>query len=182
MTHPACTACTAAFSLRRYARLFFLFFFVFFTSAPAFAALFGVEVRDLAAEVRHARAEGRRLVVFFELPDCPNCLKMKREVFSSPKAEKDFGRAYRSVRVNLASPLPLTDTRGVERSVLEVAEVLHISGAPSFAFFAHDGSLEYRYTGEFLRVPEFLRLGRYVAEARYEEHSFYDYKNLSSKH
>ncbi|MDR1163863.1 MAG: thioredoxin family protein [Candidatus Accumulibacter sp.] len=174
-------ACRIPPFARRYARILSLAFFVFFTSAPAFAALFGVEARDLAAEVRHARAEGRRLVVFFELPDCPNCLKMKREVFSSPQAEKDFGRVYRGVRVNLASPLPLVDTRGDRRSAPEVAEALHILGAPSFAFFDRDGSLEYRYTGEFLRVPEFLRLVRYVSEARYEERPFYDDKNLSSK-
>ena len=169
------------FSRMRHAR--FAFFLLFLFPGAALAALFSAESRDLAAELQAARDEGRRLAVFFELPDCPNCLKMKREVFSDRKAEEDFGRVYRTVRVNLASPVAVVDAQGQKRSALEIAEAFRIYAAPSFAFFARDGSLEYRYSGELPRASELLRLGRHVSEALYEEgpfHLFHDHS--SSKH
>ena len=149
----------------------------------ALAALFSAESCDLAAELRAARNEGRRLAVFFELPDCPNCLKMKREVFSDREAEKHFSRVYRTVRINLASPVAVVDAQGQKRSALEIAEAFRIHAAPSFAFFARDGSLEYRYSGELPRASELLRLGRHVSEALYEEGPFHlSHSHYSSKH
>jgi protein SCO1/2 len=168
-------------SRARVVRIASFFLFIVFSSA-ARAALFDVETRDLAAELSAAKSEGRRLAVFFELPDCPNCLKMKRDVFSDPRAEKRFGRIYRAVRINLASPLPIIDARGQKSAALEIAESYRIYAAPSFAFFDREGGLEYRHTGAFSRASDFLRLVRYVSEAVYEKHPFQDYKARHSSH
>ncbi|MDR1367486.1 MAG: thioredoxin fold domain-containing protein [Candidatus Accumulibacter sp.] len=159
----------------------FLLFLLFFPGA-ARAALFDIEAQDLATELSAARRGGRRLAVFFELPDCPNCLKMKRDVFSDRKAAKRFGRVYRAVRINLASPLPIADARGQKSSALVIAESCRVYAVPSFAFFDREGGLEYRHMGGLSHASELLRLGRYVSEAIYEERSFHDYLSSFSKH
>ncbi|MDR2450528.1 MAG: thioredoxin fold domain-containing protein [Candidatus Accumulibacter sp.] len=150
--------------------------------AHAAAALFAAEGRDIRAEIEAARLEGRRLAVVFELPDCANCLKMKREVFSDQRAETDFGRAYRTVRIDLASVSPITDARGEVRTPQEFAQGLGLFATPSFAFFASDGSLEYRHAGGLASPSDLMRLGRFVAEALYEERPFSDYLHSSVKH
>jgi protein SCO1/2 len=151
-------------------------------SASAFAALFSREARDIHAELDAARRENRRLVIFFELPDCPGCLEMKRQVFSSVGVEKEFERAYRGVRVDLGSASLILDAQGVARAVRDIAGQWRIHGAPSFAFFSADGQLEYRFTGALTHPADFLRLGRYVAEADYEERPFSDYLRSSIEH
>ncbi|MDR3298883.1 MAG: thioredoxin family protein [Candidatus Accumulibacter sp.] len=148
----------------------------------AMSALFSIEGHDLASELQTAQREGRRLVVFFELPDCPKCLKMKRQVFSSPRVEKQFGRHYRAVRIDLASTASIIDTQGKQTPVQEMAQQLHIFGAPAFAFFSDDGSLEYRHMGSLTQADDFLRLGRFVLNAAYEQQPFSDYRHTSVHH
>jgi thioredoxin-related protein len=153
-----------------------LFALVF--SASAGAALFSGEASDIRAELEAARGEGRRLVIFFELPDCPHCLEMKHRVFADPDVERQFSRDYRAVRIDLASASPVADAQGATRTAQELAERWRIYGAPSFAFFAADGSLEYRFTGSLANPSDFLRLGRFVFRADYENQPFSDYQPL----
>jgi thioredoxin-related protein len=154
--------------------------FALVLSGSACAALFSGEAGDLRAELAAARGEGRRLVIFFELPDCPRCLEMKRRVFADPDVEREFARDYRAVRIDLAATFPLTDARGVARLAREIAGQWRIYGAPSFAFFAADGSLEYLFSGSLADPADFLRLGRFVYRAEYENQPFSDY--LDSAH
>ncbi|MDR1709413.1 MAG: thioredoxin fold domain-containing protein [Candidatus Accumulibacter sp.] len=144
-------------------------------STPASAALFGGAAGDIAAEVRAAGREGRRVAVLFELPDCPECLKMKRAVFSDPGVEKAFGSRYRTVRVDLGSAAPLVDADGQRRAPEEIAGRWRVFAAPSFVFLDAAGQPEYLHTGSLTRPADFISLGRFVAEAIYEERPFSDY-------
>ncbi|MDR2506926.1 MAG: hypothetical protein LBD67_02875 [Candidatus Accumulibacter sp.] len=166
----------------RWARVV-LTLFAFAFAVPALAALFGADSRNIREEVHAAGLNGRRLAVFFELPDCAECLKMKRRVFSSRRAEASFGRLYRTARINLASDSPVIDAQGNARRPQEIAEHLRIFAAPSLAFFTPDGKLEYRHTGSLTQPSEFLLLGRFVSEAAYEKEPFSHYLlRLSPKH
>ncbi|MDR0577349.1 MAG: thioredoxin fold domain-containing protein [Candidatus Accumulibacter sp.] len=149
-------------------------------SAPAWAALFDAEAADLQAEIRAAGREGRRLAVFFELPDCPDCLEMKRRVFSDPAVEERFGRRYRTRRIGLVSTVPVVDAGGERRAPAELAERWRVFAAPSFVFFDSGGRVEYRHTGSLARPADFLALGRFVSEAIYEEQPFSDYLRARS--
>ncbi|MDR1463320.1 MAG: thioredoxin fold domain-containing protein [Azoarcus sp.] len=152
-----------------------LAFFALAISGQAPAALFAAEGEDIRAEIRAAGLEGRRLAVVFDLPDCATCLKMKREVFADRRVETDFGRLYRTVRIDLSSASPVTDARGEARTPQEFARELGLFATPSFAFFDADGSLEYRHTGGLNDPSDLLRLGQFVAGAIYEEQPFSDY-------
>ena len=157
--------------------------FAFSFSIPALAALFGADSRNIRAEVHAAGLDGRRLAIFFELPNCAECLKMKHRVFSDRRAEASFGRLYRTARIDLASDSPVIDAQGKARRPQEIAEQLRIFAAPSLAFFTPDGKLEYRHTGSLTRPSEFLLLGRFVSEAAYEKEPFSHYLlRFSPKH
>ncbi len=148
-------------------------------AGPAAAALFSADAVDLAAELKSAAREGRGLAVYFELPDCSGCRDMKRHVFSDARAERDFGRRYRTLRVDLASGAELVDTDGRRRTPQALAERLRIAGTPAFAFFERDGGLRYRHVGALPDPADFVSLGRFVAEAAYDAQPFAEYRRRS---
>ena len=139
------------------------------------AALFETEGRDIRAEIQAARDEGRRLVIFLELPDCPDCREMKRAVLADAQAMADFGRDYRTIRIDLASAAPLVDARGNASTPQAIAEEWRVFATPSFVFLAPDGSFEYRHTGALARPSDLLSLGRFVLRAIYETRPFASY-------
>ncbi|MEI7612735.1 MAG: SCO family protein [Betaproteobacteria bacterium] len=145
-------------------------------SGPALAALFYEAGKNLAYELKTARHEGRQLAVFFELPDCPGCQEMKKQVFSEPRAENNFKRRYRSVHIDLASSEVVVDPQGRRSTPQELAQRWNIVGTPAFAFFAADGNLNYRHVGSLPDPADFISLGRFVAEAAYENLPFAEYR------
>lgn len=134
---------------------------------------------DLAREAAAARTEGKRLALYFELPDCPGCARMKREVFPDPRVRADFGRRYRTVRVALpgepgAPGAALTDPQGQRTSASVLADRYRVLGTPAFIFF--DGAdFLYRHVGP-LDATDFRALGRFVAAAAYEREPFAEYR------
>lgn len=134
---------------------------------------------DLAREAAAARAEGKRLVLYFELPDCPGCARMKREVFPDPRVRADFGRRYRTVRVALpgesgALGATLTDPQGQRVGASQLADRYRVLGTPAFVFF--DGAdFLYRHVGP-LDATDFRALGRFVDTAAYEREPFAEYR------
>jgi thioredoxin-related protein len=155
-------------------------FFALAFCASAWAAIFSVEATDLVAEIRAARQEGRRLAVLVELPDCPDCLSMKRRVFSDPGVEKRFGQRYRTRWIRFTSPSPVVDAAGARRTPAELAHAWGVFAAPSFVFFDEKGHLEYRHTGSLAHPADFLALGRFVSDAIYEKQPFSDYLHSRS--
>lgn len=151
-----------------------------FASASAHAALFSNTSLNLVSELKLANAEGRHLVVYFELPNCVGCRDMKLHVFPDPKTEREFGRQYRTVRIDLASSAGLLDTDGQPRSAQQLAQRWGVTGTPAFAFLDRNGGLNYRHSGLISKPPDFVRLGRFVADAVYDEQPFGEYLRRSS--
>jgi protein SCO1/2 len=150
-----------------------------FASAPSYAALFSSTSQNLANELKLANTEGRRLVVYFELPNCVGCLDMKLHVFPDPPTEREFSRQFHTVRINLDSTAALADTDGKPSSPKQLAQRWGITGTPSFAFFDHDGGLNYRHSGLIAKPLDFVRLGRFVSDALYDEQPFGEYLRRS---
>ncbi|QEL64625.1 protein SCO1/2 [Oryzomicrobium terrae] len=133
---------------------------------------------DLAREAAAAKAEGKRLALYFELPDCPGCARMKREVFPNAAVLADFGRRYRTIKVDLAErdghSAPLVDPQGQRTSAAQLADRYRVLGTPGFLFF--DGpDFRYRHVGP-LDAVDFRALGRFVTAGAFEQQPFADYR------
>jgi protein SCO1/2 len=148
---------------------------VWLIAAPGHAALFTNTSQNLANEVKLAAAEKRSLVVYFELPTCVGCRDMKLHVFPDPNTERDFGRQFRTVRIDLASSSSLVDTDGKPTSPKQLAQRLGVSGTPAFAFLDRDGALTYRHSGLISSPTDFVHLGRFVADAAFDAQPFGEY-------
>ena len=140
-------------------------------AGPVFAALFSEHRLDLAALQHQAVSQGNRLVVAFELADCPQCQQMRDQVFGQATLEAAYQPYYRSASVLLDDPSAIQTPDGQQRTAAEWAKTLGVMGTPAFVFFDAQGQLETRYQG-VLRAEELIRLGRYVQQAAYEQHPF----------
>ncbi len=141
------------------------------SGGPAPAALFDRQVQDLAVFRQQVSRHSLRLVVVFELRDCPQCRYLHDQVFGQPAVEAAWQPYYRSVRVLLDDPRLLRTPDGQQCSALHWARSLGISGAPAFVFFDVQGRLETRYQG-VLAADDLIRLGQYVQQGRYEDQPF----------
>ncbi|MDD5472280.1 MAG: SCO family protein [Sideroxydans sp.] len=148
-------------------------------AASAHATLFASAGQNLADELQQAKAEKRALVVYFELPNCVGCLDMQRHVFPDPRVEREFGRQFRAVRIDLASTSVLFDEAGKATSAKQLAQRWGVTGTPAFAFLDQDGALSYRHSGLIAKAADFVRLGQFVLAAAYDEQPFGEYLRRS---
>jgi protein SCO1/2 len=153
---------------------------LWFASSSAHAALFSSTSQNLSNELSIANTENRRLVVYFELPDCVGCRDMKLHVFPDQQTEREFNRQFRTARIDLASKVALVDTVGKPSTPKQLAQRLSITGTPAFAFFDRDGELRYRHSGLISKPSDFVRLGQFVVDAAYDDQPFGEYLRRSS--
>ena len=135
------------------------------------ATLFARPADNLQHEAAEARAEGKALAVVLTLLDCPGCREMERSVFTDPAVVRDIGRRFRTVRLDLERAEPLIDAQGRSTDAASLAKRLRAVATPSFAFFAGDGGLVYRYTGT-LDQRGLRRLATYVRRGGFEQAPF----------
>lgn len=150
-------------------------------AVPVSAALFSEHTPDLAALQQQAVSQGKRLVVAFELTDCPQCQHMRDQVFGQAAVEAAYQPYYRSAPVLLDDPSAIQTPDGQQRSAAEWAKALGVVGTPAFVFFDAQGQLETRYQG-VLSAEDLIRLGRYVQQAEYEQHPFRAQARVAHQH
>lgn len=150
-------------------------------AVPVSAALFSEHTSDLAALQQQAARQGQRLVVAFELTDCPQCQHMRDQVFGQAAVEAAYQPYYRSAPVLLDDPKVIQTPDGQQCSAAEWAKALGVVGTPAFVFFDAQGQLETRYQG-VLSAEDLIRLGRYVQQAEYEQHPFRAQASAAHQH
>lgn len=136
------------------------------------APLFAGESADLAQEVALAAKEGKRLAVVIEREDCQYCERMRRNVFPTRAAQRQFGAWFRTAAVRADKDSALIAPDGTRTTPAAFAERLHLVGTPAFVFFDGEGKLETRYQGAFNDADGLNALGAYVRGRAYESLPF----------
>lgn len=147
---------------------------------PAAADLFERTTIDLQTEARSAGKEGKHLVAFLTLPDCPGCREMERVVFGQRQIENNLSRHYRSVRLDISRNDRIIEPNGNATTAADFARRLRAVATPSFVFFNARGEVLYRHTGT-LDGAAFTHLARYVRRGDYERQPFVPAKAAPEK-
>ncbi len=90
--------------------------------------------KDLREDLSEARAEGKRLVIFFEQRGCIYCTKMHEEVFPREDITKMIEDNFFVVQLNLHGDTEVIDFDGDERSEKDMARKWGILFTPTIMF------------------------------------------------
>ncbi|MCC2111283.1 MAG: thioredoxin family protein [Hyphomicrobiales bacterium] len=139
---------------------------------------------ELADDLDTAAANGKRLVIMWELKGCPYCKETHFVNFADPEIHAYIRDNFDVLQLNLIGSRRVTDFDGEELSEKELAKKYGIRFTPTFQFFPEnsDGLAEKpaserevtRAPG-YLKPPHFLAMFRYVRERAYENGSFRNY-------
>jgi len=90
--------------------------------------------KDLNEDLAEARAEDKRLVLFFEQRGCVYCAKMHEEVFSDPEVSDYIAANYFVVQLNMHGAEEVTDFDGEVLTEAKMARKWGILFTPTIMF------------------------------------------------
>lgn len=94
--------------------------------------------KDLREDLAEAKAEGKRLVLFFEQRGCIYCKQMHEEVFSEPGISDYIGENYFVVQLNLHGDIEVTDFDGETLPEKDMAGKWRVLFTPSIVFLPEE--------------------------------------------
>ncbi|MCP4877946.1 MAG: thioredoxin fold domain-containing protein [Gammaproteobacteria bacterium] len=120
------------------------------------------------------------LVVYFEAPNCAECLTIHRRILADSATRKLVEQAD-NVQLNLASDRVITTPDGTRTTARQWARDLGINYTPSLVFF--DQGKEVMRIGAFMKTFHFQSVYAYVLEKAYlEEAEFQRYISARADH
>ena len=162
-----------------------LLFAVLMLATPAHAAearaadqhFFDLNTGDLRAEARDAKQAGKKAILFmFEQEGCPGCLYMKTRVLNRADVQTFYRQRFVSFSVDIFGAVPIRDFAGRDFAEKSYAQVLRVTGTPTFVFYDLEGNEIIRLVGPVKEPAEFILLGEFVSSGAYRSTKFADYK------
>ncbi len=120
---------------------------------------------DIPDEVREARAQGRRVMLYVGQDGCPYCKALLKGHFGPGALAEKAQKHFVAIALNLWGDLDVTWIDGVTRSEKALARHLGVQFTPTLLFFDTDGRLVQRLDG-YLAPERFAVLMDFVIERR----------------
>lgn len=144
--------------------------------------------KDLREDLEEARAEGKRLVLFFEQRGCIYCTKMHKEVFPRPEISDYIAENYFVVQLNLHGDIEVTDFDGETLPEKEMARKWGILFTPTIMFIheeVEDGETAPRAAAAVMPgafgAGTTLDMFTWVREKRYELDNGEDFQRYHAR-
>lgn len=129
---------------------------------------------DFPQDVAEARKQGRQVMVFLHLDDCPYCARMLEESFASGDNRDFMERNFDVIAVNVRGSLEVRWIDGVTYTERGLARHLKVFGTPTIVFLDHDAKIVLQLSG--YRDPRALRAALDYAQSKsYHSLTFADY-------
>jgi thioredoxin-related protein len=126
-------------------------------------------------------ASNKPLAVYFESPNCSECITMHTRILSDKATRKLVFQAD-NIQLNVASSRQITTPAGKQTSVKQWARDLGIAYTPSVVFFDDTGKEVMRISA-FLKTFHFQSVYAYVLDKAYlEEPEFQRYISARAEH
>ena len=121
-------------------------------------------------DVAEARKQGKHVMVFLHLDDCPYCAKMLQENFASGDNRAFMQKHFDVIAVNVRGGLEVVWTDGATYTERSLARRLKVFGTPTIVFLGLDGAKVlqlggYRDPRALRHALEFVQSGSYRSQA-----------------
>lgn len=125
-------------------------------------------------DVEEARLQGKHLMVFMHLEECPYCVKMLRENFIDGERRDTIQKHFEVIGVNIRGETELQWVDGKNYTERQLAAHLKIFATPGIVFFDFDGNKALQLNG--YREPRaFGQALEYVYNRRYRSQTLSEY-------
>jgi len=125
-------------------------------------------------DVEEARQQGKHVLVFLHIDECPYCARVLAENFTTGESRDFIRKHFDVVPVNIRSSVEAVWMDGKTYSERALAEHIKVRGTPTIALLDQDGNVALKVTG--YRDPGTLRRAlEYVQTKSYAKQSFSDY-------
>lgn len=132
---------------------------------------FKMSFLDFPAEVAQAREQGKHVMVFMHLDNCPYCARMLRDNFVSGDNRQFMEKHFDVIAVNVEGSLEVRWTDGRTYTEKALARLVKTVGTPTIVFLNANGDRVLQLTG--YRDPrEFRRALEYVQSKSYTSRPF----------
>jgi len=110
---------------------------------------------DLKEDVEEARRQGRHVMVFLHLDECPYCERMLRESFAGGETHDFMRKHFDVVAINVRGAMEVMWIDRKTYTEQALARQLKVFGTPTIVFLGHDGDMVLKTSG--YRDPGALR-------------------------
>ena len=130
---------------------------------------------DFGEDVEDARAQGKHIMVFLHLDECPYCDRVINENFISGRNREIIEENFDSIGINILGDLDVTWIDGESYTEQQLARHLNVIATPTMVFVDLSGNKVLQLNG--YRDSESIRHAlEYVEGKYYQQQSFADYQ------
>ncbi|MCZ6488102.1 MAG: thioredoxin fold domain-containing protein [Gammaproteobacteria bacterium] len=129
---------------------------------------------DFEEDIAEARAQGKRVMLYFHQDSCPYCARLVKESFNDPQTEAYLRKHFDAITINLWGDREVVTVGGQEFTEKAFSAALRVQYTPTLLFLNEQGRQALRLDGYYPR-DQFLAALRYVAEHREGNISFSSY-------
>jgi len=129
---------------------------------------------EIADDVDEANAEGKHVMLFFDLDGCPYCDRMLQESFKSDPLSSYIKSNFDVIAVNIQGNLEIAYNEEIIVTERKLAEILKVYATPALLFLNENNEAIARVDG--YRAPErFQQVLEFVATRSYRTNRLADY-------
>jgi len=132
---------------------------------------FKASLLDFKEEAEEARRQGRHVMVFLHLDECPYCERMLRESFARGDTHDFMRKHFDVVAINVRGAMEVSWIDGATYTEQALARKLKVFGTPTLVFLGQEGDMVLKTAG--YRDPGALRAAlEYVQGRHYRAQAF----------
>lgn len=129
---------------------------------------------EIGDDVDEATAEGKHVLLFFQLNACPYCDRMLEESFEAEPLTSFIQEKFDSIAINVRGDRDIVFNDEISVTEKELSEVLNVRATPAIVFLDASNKTVARVNG--YRAPErFQQVLEFVATKSYQTTSLGDY-------
>ena len=129
---------------------------------------------EIGDDVDEAAADGKHVMLFFQLNDCPYCDRMLEEGFEREPLTSYLRQHFDVIAINVRGDRDIAFNDEISVTEKELSEILEVAATPAILFLDADNKTVVRVNG--YRAPErFRQILEYVATRAYRTTKLADY-------
>jgi thioredoxin-related protein len=131
---------------------------------------FKMSFLDLKDDLKEANAQGRQIMLFLHLEECPYCARMLNENFREGAAREFIERHFDVIGIDVRGSRTVNWVDGHEYTELTLAKMLKVYATPTIIFIDPEGRTALRLDG-FRKRPAFRQALECVQQKAYRQES-----------